>query len=240
MPLMEQGIPTTNRPPSDLLDIGLYTVPEAARLLRAPAHTVRRWVGGYYVYRERHRTFSDAVTPPPLPRVDGRLMLTFVTLMELHLVKLFRDAGVSMAVIRKAAEIAGRLFKSDHPFALKRFDTDGRRIFVTQVVGAHDAIIQDATTTQRLFEHMIRPFFLKVDEEQNEIVRFWPLGKQERVVLDPARAFGEPIDAATGVPVSALLSAYKADGDTVRVATMYRVPTQAVSSALAFEQYLST
>ena len=39
---------------------------------------------------------------------DSEQVLTFLELMELHFIKMFRSEGVSMPTIRKAAEAAGR------------------------------------------------------------------------------------------------------------------------------------
>jgi len=221
---------------TELLGLGLYSVDEAARILHANPATVRRWVEGYYhqdseAKRQRHRP----VVLPELDRFAGHRLLTFANLMELHLIKLFRDAGVHMRTIRKAAEMAARRFATDHPFAWKRFDTDGKAIFITLSHEDDREMVQDAVTAQRVFEEMVRPFFLKVDDHQNEIIRYWPLGRQECVVIDPSRAFGQPIDDPSGVPTAVLAEALEVEGNAEFVARAYRVSVDAVLCAARFE-----
>jgi hypothetical protein len=229
------------RPATDLLGVGLYTNAEAARILHSADHKVRRWVEGYYRYGLADgRRHHAGVVSAELRKVGGHRLLTFVNLMELHLIKLFRDEGVRMTTIRKAAEMAGRRFGTDHPFALRRFDTDGRDIFVTLGAdGSGGEYVQDAVTAQHVFDSMVRPFFLKVDDQQDEILRFWPLGRDSRVVLDPHRSFGQPIDAPTGVPTVVLFEALEVEGDPDHVARLYRVAVEAVLCAADFERGLA-
>jgi len=227
--------------PRELVGVGLYTTAEVAHLLKVQPYKVRRWIEGYYLYDHGQlRRRASAVISAELAKDGGPRILTFVNLVELHLVKLFRDANVGMRTIRQAAQVASQVFGTDHPFALKRFDTDGRQVFMTLTnAETQSDIVEDATTAQRVFEHMIRPFFLKLDDEQDEIQRFWPLGKHRRVVLDPRRALGQPIDVETGVPAFVLAMAAQAEGSADRAAVMYRVPIEAVRHAIEFERSLA-
>ena len=57
-----------------------------------------------------------------------------------------------------------------------------------------------------------------------------------RVVVDPNRRFGQPIDDQTGVPTEVLANALKAEaGDAARVARWWDVPVEAVEQAAEFE-----
>ncbi|HEV3340056.1 MAG TPA: hypothetical protein VG125_06855 [Pirellulales bacterium] len=61
--------------------------------------------------------------------------------------------------------------------------------------------------------------------------------KKGRVVLDPERQFGRPIDAETGVPTSAVYDACRAGKgqDQKEVANWFGIPLSAVQAAVAFE-----
>ena len=64
--------------------------------------------------------------------------------------------------------------------------------------------------------------------------RWWPLGRTVGVVLDPARAFGQPIEAETSIPVSVLVAAVTAEGSEAAAARAWSVPLRAIRRALAF------
>lgn len=145
-----------------------------------------------------------------------------------------------MPTIRKAAKTAAKHFESSHPFAIHRFNTDGRTVFATLTAKAKQpALIEDLKHGQLVFATVVQPFFKKLEYDCNQAARFWPLGTKGRVVLDPKRQFGKPIDSTTGVPTEALCRAVKAGDDPVVVAEWFGVPLGAVRAALAFEQYIA-
>lgn len=168
--------------------------------------------------------------------------ITFVELMELYFVKMFRDEQVSLQTIRRGAKTAARQFGSKWPFSVKRFDTDGKTIFATLVERADGAsMVEDLKHGQFVFERVVRPFFKKLDYHgQQEVSRYWPLDKSGRVVLDPQRRFGEPIDDETGVPTRTVYDAFLANPrqDAAAIAAWLEMPVAAVKSAIEFEQSL--
>jgi len=170
--------------------------------------------------------------------------MTFVELMEVMFVQMFRKEGVSLQAIRKAVDAAAAKFKAKHPFAVKRFDTEGRTIFATLRGKSEDReMVEDLAKGQLCFQSIIKPFFRKIEyRDDTEAMRFWPLNRNGRVVLDPARRFGQPIDAETGVPTAALAKAVKAGGgqDVHEVADWFQVPLEAVKAAISFENTLAT
>lgn len=164
--------------------------------------------------------------------------------MELQFVKLFRDEDVSLQAIRKAAIAAARKFRVDYPFAVKRFDTDGRNIFATLTSSETDReLVEELQHGQLVFNTIVKPFFKKLEYRgESDVERFWPLEKSGRVVIDPARRFGKPIDSETAVPTSAIFQAVTAGGgqDVQSVANWFDIPLEAVQAAVRFERSLAT
>lgn len=220
-------MPTKTETPSRL-GVGLYSVREAARILGAPVPTIRRWIS------PRERLVARSFDPK-------EQTLTFLELMELHFIKMFRSEGVSLQTIRKAARAASKRFGTDYPFAVRRFDTDGRTIFATLLERESDAVVvEDLKKGQYVFENIMRPFFHKLEYHgANEAMRYWPLEVTGRVVLDPERHFGKPIDARTGVPTKAIYEAVQVEEDPAVVAEWFDVPIEAVTSAVEFEKSIA-
>lgn len=110
------------------LGVGLYTYPGAARIIGVKPAKLRRWVVEYRYRANGHYRHSE----PVINRYfDDEPVLTFLEVVELLFVRLFRDQGVSMPTIRRAAERAAERYDADYPFAVERFDTDGKHIFAT-------------------------------------------------------------------------------------------------------------
>jgi len=210
------------------LGVGLYSIADAARLSGAHAETIRRWLSE-----------SNGVIPRHFAREEQ--LLTFAELMEIHFIQMFRSEGVSFQTIRKTAKVLSTRLDTPYPFTVRRFDTDGRTIFATLVKERPKGmVVEDLERQQYVFQQIVRPFFRKLDYDTTDdsISRFWPLHKQGRVVLDPARKFGKPIDAETGVSTAAIYEAVLA-GDGQKPAVVARwldIPLAAVNAAVAFEK----
>jgi uncharacterized protein (DUF433 family) len=207
-------------PGSSYLGVGLYSLPEAARLLHMPAATLRRWVG-----EDRHSDNARKAGAAPLIRRDdpelvAQGILTFAELIEILLIRRFREAGVRLARIRALVQEETATLQTTHPFATRRFYTDRQRL-------------------PEALRPVLEAFVQHIDYEGDQVSRYWPLSKERRVVLDPARAFGQPTDPVSAVPTAVLAGAYAAGEPIEEVAQWYRVDPEAVRDAIAFEESLA-
>jgi uncharacterized protein (DUF433 family) len=221
-----------------LLGIDLYTVPEASRLTGMPQARLRRWLRGYTHGAGEDRAASAPVWRRQLPDIDGTLGLGFLDLMEARFVDAFRKAEVPWRVIRLCAERARELFGVDHPFSSQRFRTDGRTIFAEVVGESGEAQLLDLAKSKFAFARVIAPRLYAGIEfsEHDMLIRWWPLGRQIPVVIDPARSFGQPIVSTRGIPTAVLADAVAAEGSVAKVARLFRLPPRSVEGALRFER----
>lgn len=221
------------------LGVGLYSFPEAGRVISVKPSVLRRWAREF-TYRDEIAVRQHA---PVISRHFGKTSdtLTFLELIELLFIRAFRSEGVSMQAIRKAAERAAIQFHTDYPFAVKRFDTDGKHIFATLREETSDLeLIEELGKGQFAFDH-IKPLFRKIDYDSGlDALSYWPLGHNGRVVLNPHRAFGKPIDNETGIPTEVLYGAMQAEGgqEPAAVADMFEIPIEAVNAAIHYESAL--
>jgi len=236
----------------NLLGTGIYTVSDVARYIHVSPQQVRNWSMGRTSRAsgarggQAARTIPGVLVTPPA-RVDGETVLSFAQLIELRLVRLFRQRGVSMPVIKASAQSLSRLLQTRHPFSSMRLKTDGRRIFADMTVGelargvadsggepvSDEKVLQDLQNLQSVMGDIVRVYLQSVEYEDDMASRWWLLGGSRRAVLDPYRAFGQPIDDPTGVPLSALYNMVKAGDDAQTVAGWYGVPLEAVDTAIA-------
>lgn len=227
-----------------LLGKGLYTLPEAARILKAQPRTLRRWVCGYTQKYRGEDLYSEPIVTPEIKQSEGETVISFKNLIECLFINLFRKENVSMPVIRAAAQEASRQFGTKHPFAVKRFDTDGNRIFATLEYQAiegmhHTALLEDLNLSQFVMEQLARPYFRHLEHNQEGAMRYWPLGQKKHIVLDPHRSFGKSIDYASGVQTFVLYGMARSGEPVDRIAKWYRVTESAVHSAIEYESSLS-
>jgi len=219
-----------------LAGVGIYTVKEAARLVGAKGITVSRWLRGY---RFPTRRSGQGQSPPlfctELPEVEGKLAIGFLDLIELLFIKAFRTEGVSLPTIRLAARKAAKKWNNNHPFCLKRFATDGRTIFATVADGLDRDHVLELTRSQLGFKTILNPYLKNMDYSKLGVGRWWPLGKDRVVFLDPRIAFGKPVVAPHNVPTESIWDAVRANGSLSEVAKWFDMPASEVQAAVDFE-----
>lgn len=226
---------------SRLINAGIYSIPEAARLTRVSAARIRRWLKGYDFKTKKERHHSDPVWEGQLDAIDGAVAVGFRDLVEIRFVAAFLNAGVSWKTMRACHAAAQREFRTEHPFCAGRFETDGRKILLRQAEAEGDSALVDLTTNQREFTRIVEPFFKELDfDDEMTPLRWWPLGRERAVVVDPGRSFGQPIAPQAGVPTRVLAKSVRAnDGDFDKVARWYEVTEGEVRDACEFENGLA-
>ena len=169
-------------------------------------------------------------------------VVPFLALIEYLLVKLLRDGGFSLTAIRAAARQAALRWQTAYPFAIQDFITAGVRLF-SRSLAQHDRkdVLDVMVSGEESFERIARSFFRNVEyDAAGQAARYWPLGREGRIVLDPERSFGQPIDAETGVPTGVLFAAVHAgQGQSAGlVADWFEIPIAAVEAAVRYEAAL--
>ena len=218
-----------------LTGVGFYTAAQAQRLIDVPARTLSRWMLGY-----RHSGGVSAPLWSPGVEQHGKVLeMSFADLMEARFVRVFVAAGVSMHGVRLALERAREIFQVERPFATQRFRTDGRTIFLDLERESSDPALIDLKKFNYTFREVVAPSFKDVEFDAGRVARWWPRGERHGVLVDPARAFGKPIMADSGVPTDALADAYKVAGSYRRVARDFEVAEKTVREAVAFEEQLA-
>lgn len=225
-----------------LLGVGVYTVPEAARLTGIPAPTIRRWLAGYTYTRNGVAHRSGPLWEGQIAAVDDSTALGFRDLIEVRFVQFFRSKGVGWKAIKLAAECASEIVQDSHPFSTKRFKTDGRSIFAEIVQATGEESLLDLSKRQYEFKSFVEPFLfqgLEFPDLGIAPVRWWPLGRNRRVTIDPERAFGQPICSPESVPTTVLAHAYEAEGSVEAVASWFMVHPKSVLDAVEYENKLA-
>jgi uncharacterized protein (DUF433 family) len=175
--------------------------------------------------------------------IDRAIALSFVELMELRVVKALVDHGMSLQAVRGVAGVAAAYFGTQHPLASRRLYTDGRKAFAA--LHGDDRNMPDLIqlspheVEQVIAGEVFQPFLAEIEFNSATALaeRWWPLGKNVPIVLDPAIAFGAATVAGTAIRTSTL--ARMTDESSVReTADAFQVEVSQVEAAYEFEQQL--
>ncbi len=220
--------------------LGIYSLREAWRLTGVPTHRIRRWLRGYGFLSGGKKHRSPPVWQGQLDPIEGSLALGFLDLVELRCVDAFIKAGVTWPTMRKAREAASKSLRTEHPFCTARFSTDGRAVFLKLEPMEGDPGLLDIVSKQRYFEKIMRPLIRQLEfARAGTLSRWWPLGMDHAVVLDPHRSFGRPIVDAAGVPTDVLSQALQVNRDLEEVCRWYEVSKEEALDVKEFERSLA-
>lgn len=228
--------------------LGMYTLADAAKLIRSEPRKIRRWLYGYaYTARRGQACERREMLPLWSPQYDleelGEAVIGFQDLLELRVVREFVTYGVPLQVVRRCLQTAREVFGSDHPLANHRFVTDGATIFADSLeaevrAGEHDGELLDLRSRQYAFRSIIKDsLYTGIEYENGRARRWYPQPRSRVVVVDPACQFGHPMIESCGVPTAALYSAFLAEGrQKAVVARLFDVSPREVEAAVRFEE----
>lgn len=223
----------TAQNPISLVSAGIYTIPDAAHLLRVSQQRVRNWVQGY-------ASGLGPIIDNQIGRADNKNAISFINLMEARFLDFFVARGVRPQSMRLMLEVAQDFLKVSRPFAYEAmFRTDGRTVFVETTSKSGDPELYNLGKNNWAMHAIIADSLHKdVKFGADGLARWWfPRSDiAPNVVADPKRSFGHPVLDKYGVPTRTLFNAVKVEGESFEsVSHWYEVPAEAVREAVQFE-----
>ena len=219
-------------------DLGLYALPEAARLARVPRQTLRNWVVGY-----RYPSMGGSIRAQPViqPTIGAQATsLSFVNLVEALTLAGFREMGVPLQRVRNALEYATKVLEVEHLLASERILSDGLDLFWEFQERSHEShLVNISQGGQKVFPEAVGRYLREVEwGDDSFATRWWPGARRARegsVVVDPNRAFGAPVLAGTGVRTEDVFSRFSAGESIAQLSEEYGLPISQVESAIRLE-----
>ncbi len=214
---------------------GLYSVAEARHLTGVSDPRIRRCIWGYSV--------SEPVFKGDYAAAEGLKTVSFLDMVQIRLLSRLRQEGIGWARLRKAIQKGTSHLGTSHPLVTRRCRVLGKTIYVN--VADHEGQDQlvDILTAQIAMEPILAPFLEELDFHDDKYLlakRWWPMGKDYPVVVDPLRCFGRPILTKWGIPTRVIADSYSTTKSAREVAEWYEVDPDSVEAAVRFEEHLET
>ncbi|WP_084644320.1 DUF433 domain-containing protein [Microbacterium gubbeenense] len=185
----------------------IYSLGEAAHIIRAPATSFTRWAHGHS-FRQR-REGEKGWTKPILSGVQsGRgYTVPFNALAEGFIVESFRRAGLPMARIKPAIDVLREELGLENALLSEKLKTDGAEILIEN--GERELVV--VRNHQGVFRDVVEQY-LKSISYRDGFVDFLRLPAYESadVIVDPVRNSGQPTIARLGVRVDDIVSRVRA------------------------------
>lgn len=225
-----------NRPPL----AGVYLVDDAAKLIYAtrpeipPDYSHHRRPLEVASARNLYRWVKDGLTGQYLEGLRGEeVALTFLDLVSLRLIAVFRAHGIPSRELRVAHHTLQVKRGWSHPFAMEPIWVSGLSIYIRE----DDIPIQITRWQPALdfLELFVGPMHDMAFGE-GEQAETWEPDKD--IVLNPKISFGEPCLKGTRIATQTLWALHAAGDSSERIAEAYELPPARVEAALAWERKL--
>ncbi|MGH2595888.1 MAG: DUF433 domain-containing protein [Actinomycetota bacterium] len=219
-------------------DLGLYPLPDVARLVGRSPQSVRNWVRGY-----RYPAAGELVQAAEIivPTTGDPTVVSFINLVEAVALSAFRRAGVPLQRVRRALEYVAGETEAAHLLASERLLTDGLDLFYgfERETGESVGLVNISRGGQKAFDDVIAEYLREMDWGKDRFAtRWWPGssgGREGGVVVDPRRGFGSPVIVETGIRTEDVFLRFTAGDSVATLSTDFALSRNRIEEALRFE-----
>jgi uncharacterized protein (DUF433 family) len=214
-----------------------YTIGEAAHYVRLPAKTVHNWTSGDWKDNGARRPIIK------LEQREGRqALLSFINLVELHVISGLRARKVPLEHIRRAVEYMADQLNSEHPLATIDLHTVGAHMIVEHA----GQLLNASKGGQVEMRAVIEALLSRIERDQFHLAaRLYPFTRpgdvrdnQPRVVvIDPRISFGRPIIAGRGIATEVVASRYDAGESVAELIEDYGCTSAEIEEAIRCERW---
>ena len=210
----------------------MYSYAEADRIAGVTRGTSKRWIRAYSYMSNRERVSAAPVTPG-IER-PGEPGVSFFDLIEVAAIGRLKEVGWSLRTIRRVVDSCQAMFDLSRPLVTERFKTDGRDFFVLK----GEALVEvgiGRRKGEQAWTEVLDPFLKTVAYEGDLARRWWPIGRDRRVLVDPEYGFGLPVIQGSGVRTEIVFEQVRALESLERIAYGFNVTLEEVEHAIQFE-----
>jgi uncharacterized protein (DUF433 family) len=204
---------------------GLLDVSDAARFLGVPRPTLRRWAFGY----DRGAPLLHVADGTS----RGQAQVTFIAMAEAHVLEALRLAGVRIARIRPALTRLAEQFGREYVLVAPNLATDGIDVLWDFSRTEEGQGLMEGRTGQMVMREIVEDYLQYVTWADDGYPRALELRhcQPSKVVVDPYRAFGQPIFTSSRTRVRDVANMLNAGEDPQVVADEHGVSVEDVRTA---------
>lgn len=217
---------------------GAYTIADIKYMTGISIRKIERWTSGYISYRKTQTNLLPPVYKSDFSESIETTCLSFLDLIEILFIDSFEKHGLSLQSIRKAADCASKLFETTHPFAKKVFYTDGKTILARIAEENKDPDLLDLLKHQYQMDSIISPsLYESLDFDNLDLAeKWWPLGKNNRIVVDPKRNMGKPIIDNINIRIETIIDLLARGKSINDIVEWYNIDEISIRYAIEFNK----
>jgi len=215
----------------------VYTITQAAKLAGVSSITVKRWLYGDESERVRMRpVFGDK------KRIkEAAVEISFLELAEIVVVGRFRRKTVKLERLRRAHKYARDELHVEYPFASLKLKTDGAHVLhVFEETEPGASLLALDQFGQWTLPGAVVKTLEDFDFEEELAARWFPVGRNVPIVIDPRYGAGKPTIPDRRLTVETIYRQWKAGQPIKFIASDFRLPPSLVETTLQYAESYAT
>ncbi|TVQ09164.1 MAG: DUF433 domain-containing protein [Balneolaceae bacterium] len=208
---------------------GIFTPSEIAKFLKLPTGKVNRWVNSYW-----DGDFASKTGHGYSWKKNDSKAVNFLTMVELLIMASLSEQGARTTEIVKAHKVLADRYNVVYPFAMNKvisnIYTDGKKVYLDD-----GGYIINLDGTDQINLEFVKQLFNNLDFGIDDLAsRYWPMGKDNSVVVDPERKFGHPVINETNIYPETIYGMVQAGDPPAFIASLYNLTGKEVEDAIAY------
>ena len=205
---------------------GIYTISDMAEILMLPKRSVRYWFSEYV--RKEFPKISNYIYNF---NSDVGLFVNFKSLMQLYVFNELKKRGFSKKKILTLYEVLSKKHKTKYPFAHEEainIITAGGLLLYSE-----NEMLLDSKNQIHIKE-VLDSYLKKIDFQDGVVSKFYPLGRDKSIVVNPEIQFGSPVLDGTRINADIIADLHKAGESIEMISRMYDISDSQVKDAIEF------
>lgn len=204
--------------------MGVLDMTDTARFLGIPRETFHRWARG----DDRGGPLLHVISPP-----GRQAQVPFIAVAEAHILEALRRADVRPAEIRPALDRLAAEFGREYVLVAPNLATDGVDVLWDYSRSEEGRDLMEASTRQLVMREIVEDYLTYVTwaDDNFPACLIFPYCQPSRVIIDPGRAFGQPMFESSRARVRDVANMLKAGEDPQVVADEHGVSIEDVRTA---------
>lgn len=210
----------------------MYSFSEVAHLAHVSVGTVRNWLLGY--------TAKQGDVEPLFKGYDEEeKACSFLQLVEIVVAAKFRKAEhVSLQTVRNAYDNAQQMYNLDYPFA--HMDLKGIGGHIVRIIHVPGISLQAINQPEQFtLPDLVQETIKQLDYERELAIRWYPIGKDIPIVVDPQISAGLPVVKGRGITVEAIYKRFKANQEIAYIEKDYKLKPGIVEKVIRFREQVA-
>lgn len=207
---------------------GIFSVSDIAGILKIKPTRSRYLINEYLGNKfKKEQNFNYKIQKVKTDTVN------FYALIEIFVFDRLRKINVPSKKITKFHNYLSKKFDTKYPFAITNFIANGKELYFD----FKGKWVTGDGTEQIAFKEIIDFLGDKIDydKESNIASRYFPLGKNKNIVIDPNYRFGKPILKDTNLIVENIYDLYLAEGKNKDfISNLYNLPIEDVNDVIDY------